>query len=91
MTLTKTHSPCTRCCGAGKVGNFAHVKSGACFKCGGTGKQPVLKTVKIDGFIVRTMQNTGLRRETLEQAQALAARMPGSTIEAKQYTKRVAV
>jgi hypothetical protein len=38
---------------------------------------------------VRTAQNTGLRRDTLVEAQALSARFPGSVIEAKQYTKRV--
>ena len=90
MTTCNFNKPCTRCCGTGIVGNFANVKSGVCFKCNGSGKQPVLKTVKVNGYVVRTQQNTGLRRETLDEAQALAARFPGSFIEAKQYTKRVA-
>lgn len=34
---------CTRCVGTGKVGNYAHVKNGVCFKCNGTGKQVVMK------------------------------------------------
>ncbi len=89
MTTTKTFTPCTRCCGTGVVGNFLNVKSGVCFKCNGTGKQAKLKTIKIDGYVVRTTQNTGLRRDTLVEAQALSARLPGSVIESKQYTKRV--
>jgi hypothetical protein len=88
-STNKSFLKCTRCCGTGIVGNFANVKNGVCFKCNGTGKQAKLKTVVVDGYVVRTLQNTGLRRDTLEQAQALAARFPGSVIEAKQYTKRV--
>jgi DnaJ-class molecular chaperone len=91
MTTSKTLTTCTRCCGTGIVGNFANVKGGVCFKCNGTGKQAKLKTVTVDGYVVRTIQNTGLRRDTLAEAQALAARMPGSVIVAKQYTKRVKV
>lgn len=86
---TKTFTKCTRCCGTGIVGNFANVKGGVCFKCNGSGKQAKLKTVTIDGYVVRTTQNIGLRRDTLEEAQALSARFPGSVIVAKQYTKRV--
>jgi hypothetical protein len=89
MTTNKIFLKCTRCCGTGIVGNFANVKNGVCFKCNGTGKQVKLKSIQVDGYIVRTAQNTGLRRDTLVEAQALAARFPGSTIEAKQYTKRV--
>ncbi len=89
MTNSKTFIECTRCCGTGIVGNFAHVKCGVCFKCNGTGKQAKLKTIKVDGYIVRTAQYTGLRRDTLAEAQALSTRFPGSVIEAKQYTKRV--
>jgi hypothetical protein len=91
MTTTKTFIKCTRCCGTGIVGNFANVKSGVCFKCNGTGTQRVMKTVKVDGYLVRLTNGCGMRRETLADAQALAARMPGAVIEAKQYNKRVGV
>ena len=30
---------CKRCCGTGKVGNFANVKGGVCFACNGTGRR----------------------------------------------------
>jgi hypothetical protein len=31
-------NPCVNCGGTGKLSHYAHVESGVCFKCNGTGK-----------------------------------------------------
>lgn len=85
--MAKT-TECKRCCGTGKVGNFAHVKAGVCFACNGTGRRVKMKGVMVDGFVV-IYDGVGLRRETLAEAEALAARFPNSRIEPRQFKKMV--
>jgi hypothetical protein len=32
-------NPCKKCCGNGRLDAYAHINSGICFRCGGTGNE----------------------------------------------------
>ncbi len=36
--MTKQMVECPKCDGSGRISAFAHIESGACFRCGGAGK-----------------------------------------------------
>ncbi len=66
---------CTRCVGTGKVGNYAHVKGGVCFKCNGTGKQVVMKNERQQKVWWQAVDELGNRvdRKTQSEAEAIAS------------------
>jgi DnaJ-class molecular chaperone len=78
---------CKRCCGTGKVGNFANVKGGVCFACNGTGRRVKMKRVMVQGFAA-VFQGGALYRETEADAAELAKRMNGH-VEPRKFKKMV--
>ena len=65
---------CTRCCGTGKVGNYANVKAGVCFACNGTGRKHKMRrqteTVEVVSAI-EGIRNTKVPCATESEAKAL--------------------
>ena len=76
--------PCTRCVGTGKVGNYAHVKSGVCFKCNGTGLQTVMKNVREQHVWWQAVNELGNRIDCKTQpaAEALASAWRAMNVDA---------
>ncbi len=60
---TKPMVECPKCCGAGRISHFAHIESGSCFRCGGTGKvvsrpAKAVKEVALPSVTAATLDRT---------------------------------
>lgn len=74
MQTSKPMTECPKCGGAGRISHFAHIESGACFRCGGTGTV-VLRAKRAAKVVVAVVQAptvAQLERE-LESARRLIA------------------
>jgi len=91
-----TKIECGRCCGTGKVGNFAHVKGGVCFACGGSGLRTKMKTVTSEKVVYYACidmegREQKLTRATEAEAMALVNSWIASGVEAHFETKTIKV
>lgn len=72
-TATKPMVECPKCCGAGRISHFAHIESGSCFRCGGTGKVVSRPAKKAAKEVALPAVTAATLDRTLEQARRLVA------------------